>query len=438
MKKIFKKGLIFALLFCMAIPCAVMSACKNEEKGMTANKWHNALNLYAFSGLTVYEYQSGQAFSFDYQGEPDKIINDQPCIYQLNVSDSFKGHTVDDARIQSIQALYYMNSAQENVNWKNEAVNGQWYNEQGERVYVHEDYTGESPLNPKLYYWLIRWAQENKDAFEKTVTEGDRVTYQLLGERISEVEGEITKTYSNASVKAMVITFERPNKYDNNSDPYKLVSVSVSDATELLFAIKHFNGIIRQSSYEILRYNLYKYANFTLKGGEGVDYGEYYFTENAVRIYTPNNTNEAQKEAYLTVDYENNSAKYITKTAGRWSAQTISVGEYESRRNTLIDMYLGGILEDGYSCFDKYFESIDDIVQPMWHAEEIDSRFGLYAIKYENVVVKFTGVAFSNQANTMIVREMSFDYQLTSSGASVKYHYELTNGGSTVLTPPAV
>ena len=219
-------------------------------------------------------------------------------------------------------------------------------------------------------------------------------------------------------------------------------SIAVKDQNGLLFVMKNMETTILEETHDIAFGVFYDESNFTLKGGEGVDYGEYYFTKDAVRGYTPNNPNADQKEFYLAADRANNTAKYIVKTEqGTWNAQTITIEQFESRKQSLMYTFFEGMEKYGYGKFKQHEDCVNTDENGgytlLWKAKEIHGMALGVAQTYKNVSLRFNDTYISTHSKT-IFKEGSFDLVLSADEQSVTHHFKLTDGGTTTVTVPQV
>lgn len=82
--------------------------------------------------------------------------------------------------------------------------------------------------------------------------------------------------------------------------------------------------------------------NFTLVGGPSTsdpDYGEYYFTENAFRVNTPNRQVATQRDAYYHYDGTTNYTAYRQDETGAWYTERISRAQYISVRDDILELF---------------------------------------------------------------------------------------------------
>ena len=95
-------------------------------------------------------------------------------------------------------------------------------------------------------------------------------------------------------------------------------------------------------------------TNFTIKGGTDLDYGEYYFTENAFRVYTPNLEDPTRKDGYFGHDTQTDTYyQYRQDESGAWSKSAISGTIYENAYSQIYDLFFGYIINYGATGFAK-------------------------------------------------------------------------------------
>ncbi len=433
-----KKLLTLLTTCCLAISSLFgLTGCGGAE--IEKSDWKTVLHYYpAYPTFTVYEFPNERALTYVFDGDSENVLD--KTNYHVMVSNKFEGDDFASAKISS------MDFRCGTTNKTRTPIGGEWYvkNERGSYVDNCEkgEYTGDPITTSELYAWLFDWSKDNYSAFEKKSESKNGVVYKVKKDRLKAINTECQKVYADSTVSEVCLIFEVLGKdlygarLSNSSDNYRLDGISVKDKNGQLFAIKNIETTIMQSAHEIVFKRFKDVSNFTLKGGTGVDYGEYYFTENAVKIYTPNNPNEDQREAYFVADYENQTAKYIKKTAqGQWTTQSISIAEFENRKESLIDVYFGGIIDNGYGSFKEYTLRYDAKLK--WFGDEIQAKLSGYDLKYKNLTIQFDTRYISNSTGTKI-EEMSFDYEMSANGTSVTHHFELTNGGTTTVEVPVV
>ncbi len=432
-----RKFLTFIISICLSLSTVFsLTGCKEAKIG--ERDWPNLLGYFSHCpNFTLYEYTTGKAFTYSYpRGNLETVLNGGDYLATVYVSNEFRGSGVDDSKIVSMDYSYsYDVEKQEKFLFT--PINGMWnnYDEYGNVISTITKEQVEYDEPCKLYPWLINFARNNYSQFTKSYEDDNSLTYSLKEENLGAVTDEINKVYGETNVKGLSLIFEKDvytqDYYDDSSDLYKLDAISVKGQDGLLFTMKNIDSTIFQGEFDLTMKNLMDKSNFTLKGGEGVDYGEYYFTKNAIKIYTPNNPDATQREGYLVADYENQTAKFIKKTPeGSWDVQNISLGAFENRKQELIKVYLGGII-NGYGNFKKYSDVIGNDGYPTWAGSNIQKAMIGYDLTYNNVKIKLMD-------NSRTIKEMTFDYVMTAGENSLTHHFELNNCGSTTVNIPQI
>ncbi len=430
--------LTLMISICLSLS-AVFSLAGCKEAKIGEQDWSNTLGYFSYCpSYTVYDYQTGNAFTYSYsRGNLETVLIGEDYLVNVYVSNEFRGYGVDDSRIVSMDYAYSYD-----VEMKEKKlltpINGEWnnYDEYGNLISTITKEQVEYDEPCKLYVWLINFARNNYSQFTKSHEDDNSLTYSLKEENLGVITEECKKIYGETNVKGVSFIFEKDvytqDYYSDSSDLYKLDAISVKGQEGLLFTIKNIDSTINQGEFDLTMKNLTDKSNFTLKGGEGVDYGEYYFTKNAIKIYTPNNPDATQREGYLVADYENQTAKFIKKTPeGSWDVQNISLNAFENRKQDLIKTYLGGII-NGYGNFKQYSDVIGNDGYPTWAGSNIQKAMIGYDLTYNNVKIKIA----DNPSYT--IKEMTFDYVMSANNTSVTHKFKLTDSGTTTVSVPQI
>lgn len=160
--------------------------------------------------------------------------------------------------------------------------------------------------------------------------------------------------------------------------------------------------------------------NFTLVGGTGVDYGEYTFTENAFRIYTPNIEDPTRQEAFWQKDGE--QYIYYSKNAqGAWQKDaTKTEQQYKNAREGITDLLFGCLTKQN-----KYFSSKNDGKTYLAAHAQVD--VGLYNYTYYNFVVTLDDAGKITGA--------TYNLKMTIGQASSEHSFVLTAGNAAITFP---
>lgn len=432
-----KRFLTVIISICLSLTTVFsLTGCKEAKIG--ERDWPNLLGYFSHCpNFTLYEYTTGKAFTYSYsRGNLEEVLTEDDYLVNVYVSNEFRGYGVDDSRIVSMDYSYsYDVEKQEKFLFT--PINKTWsgYDEDGNAISTTTKETVEYDEPCKLYPWLINFARNNYSQFTKSYEDDNSLTYSLKEENLGAVTDEIKKVYGEINVKGLSLIFEKDvfanDYYDDSSELYRLDAISVKGQDGLLFAMKNIDSTIFQGEFDLTMKNLMDKSNFTLKGGEGVDYGEYYFSKNAIKIYTPNNPDATQKEGYLVADYENQTAKFIKKTPeGAWEVQDISLGTFENRKQELIKVYLDGII-NGFGNFKKYSDVIGNDGYPTWVGSNIQKAMIGYDLTYNNVKIKLMD-------DYRTIKEMTFDYVMNANNNSVTHKFKLTDVETTIVSVPQI
>ena len=205
-------------------------------------------------------------------------------------------------------------------------------------------------------------------------------------------------------------------EYDENSRGYDL-----SGRWELRLAFFNF----AMSNYKADNI-VDTMKNYTVKGGEGLDYMEFYFTETAMRYVTPNVVeDDANLEAILS--HEGGVYKYFKRTkTGPWQLEIIEEEDYWNRYKTMSEVFAGGILFDNLDQFDKKDNTF------VRDYEISAGNMGLYTMYYDDIVLNVNDRLNITSGSWTLKFESS-----TSFAQSLSYKYNLTVGDAVITLPTA-
>lgn len=432
-----KKILTFIISICLFF-CTSLSLLGCKETKIGEQDWLNQLGYFSnCPSYTVYEYQTRKAFTYVYpRGSLETVLNDGNYLATVYVSNEFEGFSIDDSKLISMDYAYTY-EIEEQKKTKLTPINGTWnnYDKYGNVISTIEKEQVEFDEPCNFYPWLINFARNNYAFFDKGYEDNNIITYYLKEEHFKTITEKCKEVYGEVNVMGLGLTFEKDvysnSGYNDSSDLYRLDKIFVRDQNNLLFTMGNIGATILEGEFDLTMKDLVEKSNFTLKGGEGVDYGEYYFTENAIKIYTPNNPDESQREGYLIIDRENDSAKFISKNAqGSFEVQDISVGAFENRKQDLIKAYLNGII-NGFGSFKHYLDDKNNSSHPVWVANGIKTQLIGYDITYNNVKI-----AFANTSRD--ISNITFDYVINAGESSITHNFKLTNFGSTTVNVPKI
>lgn len=162
--------------------------------------------------------------------------------------------------------------------------------------------------------------------------------------------------------------------------------------------------------------------NYTIKGGTSTDYGEYTFTQNRLKIYTPYLQDATQREAYYKFDKDTN--KYIVyrqDADGNWSISETTDTFYNSFVDGLDKLYLSFkehldtfyLTDNGYKSLLTLYETELNYMNSM---KLVYSKFLIPVDNSGNITGgEFTfkikqGIAESEDYNIQIVTNQTIDF----------------------------
>ncbi len=174
-------------------------------------------------------------------------------------------------------------------------------------------------------------------------------------------------------------------------------------------------------------------TNFVVKGGSGVDYMEFYFTDKGMRFYTPNaNTPQIAGDSNIYVDgiytKEGDTYKYYKQAkGGEWSVQEITADRYDTTLKTFYENYCGGKWFGEIYAFSEMDFSQSSYRLP----NEFTGSMSAYTLKYYNISVNF------DENDKIKGATWKFEMQLPEiyGGTKVTYDFTLTAGNASFTIP---
>ncbi|MBQ8343027.1 MAG: hypothetical protein IJY21_02850 [Clostridia bacterium] len=176
-------------------------------------------------------------------------------------------------------------------------------------------------------------------------------------------------------------------------------------------------------------------TNFVVKGGTGVDYMEFYFTDKGLRFYTPNaNTPQISGDSNIYVDgiytkYGDTYKYYKQSKAGAWSVQEITADRYDTTLKTFYEAYCGG------KWFDDIYAFMDvDFSKSSYNLDQEytdSSSMAPYTLRYYNISVSFDENDKIKGATWKLEMQLPEIY----GGAKVTYDFTLTAGNASFTIP---
>lgn len=224
-------------------------------------------------------------------------------------------------------------------------------------------------------------------------------------------------------VKAVAVNFK--NGKLNFAEFFETTYDNYNYTNAPLIGFSKFGENVLQYEFET-KFNTL--TNFTLIGGKGIDYGEYYFTEDKFKMYAPNLSDITRQEVYWHKDTSENPTKYVFYYKNNdeiWlknDEQTES--SYLYARNFVKDL-LFGYMKNYYVNF-----SFTNSTTLKNTNGDITQYVGIHTYKFKNVVINLNEEGNIKSANYII--------EISAEGYKpVKYNYTL-NAGNTQITLPNV
>ncbi len=385
MKKVF--NLVVAL--CMLITCLFTLTACGKEKGMTESQWKSSIVVDNFECWHV-------ADGFDENGKfrdsKQVIFNGNTYNVPTGIANKYYTYTTDNGN--------YFKVTKENGAWIKTPVSEDAFK------YKAEDFAT-----------MLNFVRNGFSKFTKVENRWpDLYYYNDTDNSLEQVNGIVRKITGKADITIYSITVEFDEGEtevhfneelfdpDNECPP----SLTMYDFGEQLIDYTFENAMM-------------SLENFTIKGGTGVDYGEYYFTEDKFRAYTPNNTDATRKEAFWQADYQNNVYTYYEKANGTWTKDsTKTKTQYDSARNGVYNLYFGAILSN----FDEFSFTYEN----GWYkfTESIEREISFYDITYSNLSIKISNG---------VISEATWNLKLTTGDISTTHEFSLVAGNTTINLP---
>ena len=184
-------------------------------------------------------------------------------------------------------------------------------------------------------------------------------------------------------------------------------------------------------------------TNFTITGVNNAEEEVYQFTENGLRAYRPNNTQEDLREVIFYHDTDADTyTEYKKNTDGTWTANPFTKEQYEASisvvKSLLFESFVQAVAENisKLACckYESAYESEYGTLS-LDSATTLSATLSSGTFSFHNI--KFTGkkVAYSDNFGELA----SIDYTLTRTVANVvtdvlNYHVEIGNASFTLPT----
>lgn len=161
--------------------------------------------------------------------------------------------------------------------------------------------------------------------------------------------------------------------------------------------------------------------NFTLKGAEGVDYMELYFTEDKLRLCLPNNPDPAKREAIW--HYTNGEYRYYVKVGDTWKMELRTEQEYMNARTNMLKIY--------FTCLEEQIDKLTYNEKGGYLTE------GKNTISFTQMGLTFTfkNIKLYVDTQTMQFKHGSYKIVLSNAMASVTYDFEFEMGKTEIEVP---
>lgn len=202
-----------------------------------------------------------------------------------------------------------------------------------------------------------------------------------------------------------------------------------------------YGGLLWDSYVDIedlFGYNILKATNFTITGVNNAQEEVYQFTENGLRAYRPDNTDESLREVIVYHDTTADTyTEYKKNTDGTWTANPFTKEQYDSFISATKQLIFGNFRDAlaqniellSYSKYEEEYNS-----EYCFLTVNNDITFNYGSFSFNNV--KFTGVKRDSSGGFGKLKAV--DYTLTYTVANVvadvlNYHVEI--GNATIILP---
>lgn len=271
---------------------------------------------------------------------------------------------------------------------------------------------------------VVNFLKEKSGEFK----EDEHRYYVYDGELDAEVKAKIEEyTDKTFNYHSIVLSWSPEHQYYSYvffmNSPYEVIQLDENSWTYDFSSHNDFSlGFVdfTMSKYKETQILEDMSVNYTVKGGEGIDYMEFYFVEDSMRFITPNVEEGANMEAIF--DYKDGVYRYYKRTkGGQWQVETLDETDYWNRYNTVTSSFTGG----------KIFENIHSLTKIGNKLERNYSlpagNMGLYSTSYNNIVLNLDDNAniiggswiLNFEASIAAVQSLSYKFNMTVGDAVI-------------------
>lgn len=330
-----KKMVSLLLAGSMVLPCAVsLTACGGgrQDETISETEWQQMFTTDCFKVGLV-----GDGFNF-------------PAEMEENYSNLRYDLTYNEDVIQVHNSYDYEDGNPETANAQSEFFTYVKETVAGSAVYKtsEDEPITENEYNAVLadYVTVLEYVRDNQASFTFTSPR-----YYQFDAQNSEIADELDDILSALHVTTRAYMLTVVNGGMNvGTKAYVLDDLgNIMERGDLY----HINFDKSLTNYAWSKVNK-ELTNCTIKGGTDLDYGEYYFTENAFRVYTPNLEDPTRKDGYFVHDTQTDTYyQYRQDESGAWSKSEISGIIYENAYSQIYDLFFGYIINYGATGFTK-------------------------------------------------------------------------------------
>lgn len=458
-----KKFLSLLLAICMILPCVfTLNACggKDEDVKITEEIWNREINDTDYSN---------RVFNFNYTVSINTPENTDIKRFYFTTMPRKELNGKEYAPYFSNGAYYDIQPypADENGNIiLNEKGEAWWRREDFQDKFVTVEDLVKHPYSEQTsgYNYLIMRTVEPEERLaisdlsnffdsiknkfnlftvNKTVATltGNSQEFAVLGEHVktlynldgnvewTEIQLEFVKTDYQATISIAL---------DEMTFKANVVNSQTVNSIEIKF--ENLYGGLSDSDVgieQLFCYNILKPTNFTITGVNNAQEEIYQFTENGLRAYRPDNTDESLREVIVYHDTTADTyTEYKKNTDGTWTATPFTKEQYDLFISTTKQLIFGNFIDAlaqniELLSYSKYEEEYNSEYRFLTVNNDITFNYGSFS--FNNV--KFTGV---NRNISSFGELKAVDYTLTYTVANVVadvLNYRVDIGNATITLP---
>lgn len=293
----------------------------------------------------------------------------------------------------------------------------------GETVYKQWDVTtGDTIITADVYNDAIDaynvLINKIKDNFDLFTYNNDRCEYELNAEG-TEIAEAIDAVLDDLYIanKAYYILVNRNHAIFFTQAPARDKDGNIIERNEVFY----YSTSLHLSSYYKTKTLDKAITNCIIKGGEGADYGEYYFEENAFRVYTPNLQDITRNDGYFCYDEgEDKYYQYRKDESGKWYRSEMQAEAYNNAYSQIYDLFYANALDGSKNWYTKSNDTIK------MNVGSVSCTVGSIKYAYKDLKIQLE--------NDEIV-SASWKLDITMYGTTFNYSYTLEAGGVDLQFP---